>query len=82
MGFDGVDHAIRRDEDRAMLRGRVIVDGEEQEIAGFEGIEGQRDHVAAGGISERLFTQRLGPIARIGGRMFGIGAINRAPAAS
>jgi hypothetical protein len=82
MGLDGVDHAIGRDEDRAMLGGRVVVDGEEQEIAGLEGIQRQRDHVAAGGIGERLFTQRLGPVARIGGRVFGIGAIDRAPDAA
>eukprot|EP01037_Dinobryon_pediforme_P015079 gene15078-15219_t len=82
MGFDGVDHAIGRDEDRAMLRGRVVVDGEQQKIAGLEGIERQRDHVAAGGIGQRLFTQRLGPIARIRGRMFGIGAIDGPPDAT
>ena len=65
-----------------MLGGRVLVDGEEQEIARFEGIEGQRDHMTAGGIGERLFTQRLGPIARIGGRVFGIGAIDGPPDAA
>ena len=37
---------------------------------------------AAGGISERLFTQRLGPIARIRGWVFGIGAIDGPPDAA
>jgi len=82
VGLDGVDHAIGRDEDRAMLGGRVIVDGEEQEIAGFEGTEGQRDHLAACGISERFLAQRLGTIARIRRRVFGIGTIDHAPDAA
>lgn len=50
-----------------MLGWRVVAYGEEEGITGFEGIERQRDHVTAGGIG-----QRLGPIARIGGRVFGI----------
>ena len=65
-----------------MLGGRVVVDGEEQEIAGFKRIKRQRDHVAAGGIGQRLFAQRFGPIARIGGRVFGIGSIDRSPDAA
>ncbi len=65
-----------------MLGRRIVVDGEEQVIAGFEGIEGQRDHVTAGGIGERFLVQRLGPIAQIGWRVFGIGAIDRPPDAA
>jgi hypothetical protein len=55
-----------------MLGERVLVDGEQQEISGFEGIERQRDHVAAGGVGQRLLAKSLGPIARIGRRLLGI----------
>jgi hypothetical protein len=79
MGLDGVDHSVGGDQDRAMLGGRIVVDGEEQVVAGLEGIECQGDHVTAGGIGECFLTQSLGAVAGKAGSVFGIAAIDPAP---
>jgi hypothetical protein len=33
MALDGVDHPVRRDEDRAVLGGRIVIEREQEEIA-------------------------------------------------